>query len=101
MTAVPLVILKSNKRLIPEEIRRYMVTLLLQRDGLNSDFIPADLASFMEDGPEPSMKAFGIKMNSKAAHLPEDFEENNPLDGVHLEPSYIPTSTKIDYTKIT
>tara|TARA_R100000963_G_C4561986_1_gene50482 strand:+ start:191 stop:532 length:342 start_codon:yes stop_codon:yes gene_type:complete len=106
LSSVPIVRLKRFRRELSAEVRHYIGTLLLQKDGLRSSFVPGDLHEFMEDNISADMtQAFGKKFNPerRRADIPEGFGStaaDEILGGVNMEPKYLPSNFELDYSKI-
>lgn len=96
--------LKKNKHNIDPEIRRYIVTMLIRKDGVRSDFVPADMADFAEDDAQANIQRLGLKLKSDSAEIPEGWHktqiEEDLLGGVDLDARYIPSNTKISYESL-
>ena len=102
LSNMPMRLLRRYKNRILPEMRTSIVSIILQKDGLNSDFIPADLAEFQAEGSNSlSMRAFGKKFEPerKQGSIPDGFDDTEIPDllNMGLQPNYISKSTKLDF----
>lgn len=72
LSGVPFRNLMSLRDEIPQQMKNQIVHVILQKDGLQSSFVPAELAIFR--GEQVDQNALGLKQSSTPGHIPEEFE---------------------------
>lgn len=95
LMAVPMKTLLQVRGLIPHEIKEGIVTLVLQKDGLQSSFMPAELDMFLNEAPDTNTK-FGMGVKKQRGHVPEEFDGTSIASGLNLAletPKYLGANT--------
>lgn len=99
LSGMPIRILSRRKDIISQDVREGIVRYILMKDGVQSNFVPADLANFMAEGQgdASTTRLLGRdRIKRTKGHVGEEFEETSAagLLNLALEPKsgYVPSA---------